>query len=107
MTVAGCNIDDHYTDQHKVTQSWHKDMKQSQTDLEQPPTVHRPIMSNEGLPATHPVEARDEYGDPRDLHDRTAWSERGNFWFSGVSVPAMASDPDSHDTERISRDTGG
>ena len=68
LTVAVCDRDDHYTDQNKVTQLWHKGMKQPQTDREQPPTVHRPIMSNEGLPATHPVEARDEYGDPRDLH---------------------------------------
>jgi len=42
-------------------------MGRQQTDLGQPPTVHRPILSNEGLPATHPVEARDEYGDRRDL----------------------------------------
>ena len=42
-------------------------MGRQQTDLGQPPTVHRPILSNEGLPATYPVEARDEYGDRRDL----------------------------------------
>jgi len=66
--VAGFIIDDHYTGQDKGTQLWHTGMDQQQTDLEQPPAIHRPIMSNEGLPATHPVEARDEYGDTRDLH---------------------------------------
>ena len=68
LAVASFNTDDHYTDQNKGTQLWHKDMKQQQADLEQPSTVHRPTMSNEGLAATHPVEARDEYGDRRDLH---------------------------------------
>jgi FdhD protein len=66
--VAGFIIDDHYTGQDKGTQLWHTGMDQQQTDLEQPPAIHRPIMSNEGLPATHPVEARDEYGDTRELH---------------------------------------
>ena len=68
LAVASFNTDDHYTDQNKGTQLWHKDMKQQQADLEQPSTVHRPTMSNEGLAATHPVEARDEDGDRRDLH---------------------------------------
>ncbi len=68
LTVARFDIDDHYSDQNKGTQLWHKDMKQQHTDREQPSTGHRPIMSNEGLPATHPVEARDEYGDPRELN---------------------------------------
>ena len=66
--VAGFIIDDHYTGQDKGTQLWHTGMDQQQTDLEQRPVIHRPIMSNEGLPATHPVEARDEYGDTRALH---------------------------------------
>ena len=68
LMVAGLIVDDHYTGQDKGTQLWHTGMDQQQTDLEQPPAIHRPIMSNEGLPATHPVEARDEYGDTRDLH---------------------------------------
>ena len=59
--VAGFNLDHRYTAQNKRTQFRHRNMEQQQT-------VHRPILSNEGLPATHPVEARDEFGDPRDLH---------------------------------------
>lgn len=42
-------------------------MPQQETKLEQAVVRHRPILSDQGLPATHAVVARDEFGDLRDL----------------------------------------